>query len=154
MVAKSDAQAVAVQRTVAAEGRPSVATATTAAYRPLDVESVRAFAQPYLPGPAEAVEEIGDGNLNLVFRVRGGGGSVIVKQALPYLELAGDSWPLTLARARIFQEMAQWFWLDFVGRVDVYDTPNTAALRSAYGGYDWFSTTPTAWWNGVHRRTA
>jgi hypothetical protein len=56
------------------------------------------------------------------------------------------------ARARLFQEMAQWFWLDFVGRVDVYDNPNTAAVRSAYGGYDWFSTTPTAWWNNVHRR--
>ncbi|MEL0077101.1 MAG: S-methyl-5-thioribose kinase, partial [Alphaproteobacteria bacterium] len=30
------------------------------------------------------VEEIGDGNLNLVFVVRGESGAVIVKQALPY----------------------------------------------------------------------
>jgi len=43
--------------------------------------------------------EIGDGNLNQVFVVDDGlGNSVIVKQALPYLRVAGDSWPLTLER--------------------------------------------------------
>ena len=45
------------------------------------------------------VEEIGDGNLNLVFIVKGPAGSVIVKQALPYVRLVGDSWPLPLYRA-------------------------------------------------------
>ena len=45
------------------------------------------------------VEEIGDGNLNLVFLVRGAKGTVIVKQALPYIRLVGDSWPLPLSRA-------------------------------------------------------
>ena len=45
------------------------------------------------------VEEIGDGNLNLVFVVRGESGAVIVKQALPYIRLVGDSWPLPLSRA-------------------------------------------------------
>jgi 5-methylthioribose kinase len=138
MVAKSDAQAVAVQRTVAAEGRPSVATAATAAYRPLDVESVRAFAQPYLPGPAEAVEEIGDGNLNLVFRVRGGGGSVIVKQALPYLKLAGDSWPLTLDRARIEAEalaLEGWLAPGRVPRLMAYDSRLSALVMEDLDGY-------------------
>lgn len=45
------------------------------------------------------VHEIGDGNLNLVFIVEGPKGSVIVKQALPYVRLVGDSWPLPLKRA-------------------------------------------------------
>ncbi|MDJ1007399.1 MAG: S-methyl-5-thioribose kinase [Paracoccaceae bacterium] len=45
------------------------------------------------------VEEVGDGNLNLVFIVEGSAGSVVVKQALPYVRLVGDSWPLPLKRA-------------------------------------------------------
>lgn len=45
------------------------------------------------------VSEVGDGNLNLVFIVEGPAGSVIVKQALPYVRLVGDSWPLPLRRA-------------------------------------------------------
>ena len=46
-----------------------------------------------------AVKEVGDGNLNLVFIVQSTKGSVIVKQALPYVRLVGDSWPLPLYRA-------------------------------------------------------
>lgn len=45
------------------------------------------------------VNEVGDGNLNLVFIVKSPQGSVIVKQALPYVRLVGDSWPLPLYRA-------------------------------------------------------
>ncbi len=45
------------------------------------------------------VREVGDGNLNLVFIVSGRNGSVIVKQALPYVRLVGDSWPLPLKRS-------------------------------------------------------
>ena len=45
------------------------------------------------------VEEVGDGNLNLVFIVTGAKETVIVKQALPYVRLVGDSWPLPLYRA-------------------------------------------------------
>lgn len=45
------------------------------------------------------VNEVGDGNLNLVFLVKGPAGKVIVKQALPYIRLVGDSWPLPLNRA-------------------------------------------------------
>lgn len=45
------------------------------------------------------VREVGDGNLNLVFIVDGNEGTVIVKQALPYVRLVGDSWPLPLKRA-------------------------------------------------------
>ncbi|MEP6356263.1 MAG: S-methyl-5-thioribose kinase [Hyphomicrobiales bacterium] len=43
-------------------------------------------------------EEVGDGNLNLVFIVKNGDKSVIVKQALPYVRLVGESWPLPLSR--------------------------------------------------------
>lgn len=46
-----------------------------------------------------SVEEVGDGNLNLVFIVGGTAGTVVVKQALPYVRLVGDSWPLGLQRA-------------------------------------------------------
>ena len=44
-------------------------------------------------------DEIGDGNLNLVFIVKSDTATVIVKQALPYVRLVGDSWPLPLKRA-------------------------------------------------------
>lgn len=46
-----------------------------------------------------SVREVGDGNLNLVFIVSGSAGSVVVKQALPYVRLVGESWPLPLYRA-------------------------------------------------------
>ncbi|TXC91545.1 S-methyl-5-thioribose kinase [Metabacillus litoralis] len=47
--------------------------------------------------------EIGDGNLNLVFKVTNteNGESIIIKQALPYAKVVGESWPLTLDRSRI-----------------------------------------------------
>src|SRR5579872_3528757 len=45
------------------------------------------------------VREVGDGNLNLVFIVEGEAGGVVVKQALPYVRLVGDSWPLPLERS-------------------------------------------------------
>ncbi|MBO7746468.1 S-methyl-5-thioribose kinase [Paenibacillus sp. MWE-103] len=47
--------------------------------------------------------EIGDGNLNLVFQITDklSGTSIIVKQALTYARVVGESWPLTLDRARI-----------------------------------------------------
>lgn len=45
--------------------------------------------------------EIGDGNLNYVFRIASEENSVIIKQALPYAKVVGESWPLTLKRAKI-----------------------------------------------------
>ncbi len=51
------------------------------------------------------VEEVGDGNLNLVFKVRGPKGGIAVKQALPYVRLVGESWPLPLSRAH-YEHMA------------------------------------------------
>ena len=45
-----------------------------------------------------SVREVGDGNLNLVFIVSGSAGTVVVKQAVPYVRLIGKSWPLALYR--------------------------------------------------------
>lgn len=47
--------------------------------------------------------EIGDGNLNLVFRIvdKEAKKGIIIKQALPYAKVVGESWPLTLKRAVI-----------------------------------------------------
>jgi 5-methylthioribose kinase len=48
---------------------------------------------------AWSIGEVGDGNLNLVFIVRGTSGGIAVKQALPYVRLVGESWPLPLSRS-------------------------------------------------------
>ncbi|WFE91213.1 S-methyl-5-thioribose kinase [Roseibium porphyridii] len=76
-------------------------------YRPLTPEtlgarlaSIDAVAKRVGSDPALwTVREVGDGNLNLVFIVEGPEGAVVVKQALPYVRLVGDSWPLPLYRA-------------------------------------------------------
>ena len=51
-------------------------------------------------------KEIGDGNLNLVFHIKDEqvNKSIILKQALPYAKVVGESWPLSLDRARIESE--------------------------------------------------
>lgn len=60
------------------------------------------------PQNAELISrEIGDGNLNLVFHISDpiSGKSLILKQALPYAKVVGESWPLTIDRARIESEV-------------------------------------------------
>ncbi|WP_158305620.1 MULTISPECIES: S-methyl-5-thioribose kinase [unclassified Nocardioides] len=48
-----------------------------------------------------SVEEIGDGNLNLVFLVKDRHGrGLCLKQALPYVRMTGEAWPMTPDRAR------------------------------------------------------
>ena len=75
-------------------------------YRILDAESLRNLiaALPLskqLGGKPDSwtIEEVGDGNLNLVFLIRGAEGGFAAKQALPYVRLVGESWPLPLSRA-------------------------------------------------------
>lgn len=70
------------------------------------VEYARQFGQVADPLTLVTADEIGDGNLNLVFKIRDAAGisRVIVKQALPYVRCVGESWPLTLDRARIEAE--------------------------------------------------
>jgi 5-methylthioribose kinase len=77
------------------------------AYRTLDAPSLVAMLAGLhelraLLGPQPEdwrVSEVGDGNLNLVFIVDGPRGSVCVKQAVPYVRVAGPSWPIPLERA-------------------------------------------------------
>ena len=45
------------------------------------------------------VKEVGDGNLNLVFVVSSPRATLIVKQALPFLRVVGEGWPLPLNRS-------------------------------------------------------
>lgn len=75
-------------------------------YRQLDETSVAEYVSQaglFDGSPRLQAREVGDGNLNLVFRVHDvdTGQSVIVKQALPYLRVAGEGWPLGLERTRI-----------------------------------------------------
>ncbi|MCY6485877.1 S-methyl-5-thioribose kinase [Clostridium aestuarii] len=53
--------------------------------------------------------EIGDGNLNLVFRVKDtkNNKSIIVKQALSYVRAAGEDWPLDIGRGVIETKILQ-----------------------------------------------
>lgn len=83
------------------------------AYRALTeqeaVQYVKEIPGLFSKGAELSSREIGDGNLNLVFDIRedATGKSVIVKQALPYARVVGESWPLTLDRARIENEALQ-----------------------------------------------
>jgi 5-methylthioribose kinase len=51
------------------------------------------------------IQEVGDGNLNLIFIVKSPKAGVVVKQALPYVRLVGESWPLPLSRSH-YEHMA------------------------------------------------
>jgi 5-methylthioribose kinase len=81
--------------------------ATPGAYRILREADLRDYLAA-LPAAAGAlggapggwsIDEVGDGNLNLVFIVKGATGGLAVKQALPYVRLVGESWPLPRSRA-------------------------------------------------------
>lgn len=51
-------------------------------------------------GNLTSVREIGDGNLNLVFIAKDEAGrGLVLKQALPYVRMSGEGWPLTPERA-------------------------------------------------------
>lgn len=82
-------------------------------YHPLTLQEAIELAKT-LPGPFTAdanldCREIGDGNLNLVFHItdQNSDKSIIIKQALPYAKVVGESWPLSLVRARIEREILQ-----------------------------------------------
>lgn len=76
-------------------------------YHPLSeaeaIEIARSIPDVFPTGEELVSREIGDGNLNLVFHITqpATGRSIIVKQALPYAKVIGESWPLSLDRARI-----------------------------------------------------
>ncbi len=92
---------------LAANGAIWEGSVTDKAYEPLDTDTlakrlgaIGAITDKLGSDSASwQVDEVGDGNLNLVFIVRSDKGAVIVKQALPYVRLVGDAWPLPLKRA-------------------------------------------------------
>ena len=79
-------------------------------YYPLDTTTVTEYVKTrpalkgFFPEGATLVaREVGDGNLNFVFFVENADdltNSIVVKQALPYLRVIGESWPLTQERVR------------------------------------------------------
>jgi 5-methylthioribose kinase len=83
-----------------------------AGYAPLTAQTIGTFLESNpqvsnaLGGRSQdwSVREVGDGNLNLVFIVKGPIGGVCVKQALPYVRLVGESWPLPIDRAHFEHE--------------------------------------------------
>ncbi|MEW4285157.1 S-methyl-5-thioribose kinase [Priestia koreensis] len=77
-----------------------------AVYEPLtEITAIKLSKKLQLFSEQEALtcREIGDGNLNLVFHVTSDQSNrgLIIKQALPYAKVVGESWPLTLKRATI-----------------------------------------------------
>lgn len=80
-----------------------------AMYHPLDAVTVAQYIATCPPlddavasGAALDAREVGDGNINLVFVVSStAGSSAVLKQALPYVRLVGESWPLTTARNKL-----------------------------------------------------
>lgn len=95
----------------------TASTAPSIDYQFRDDADVIAFARQHVGArysafaTAEAlqVEEIGDGNINYVYRVctPDRSASVIVKQGLPWVRIIGESWPLSLVRVRIEAETLQ-----------------------------------------------
>lgn len=83
-----------------------MALTNTLVYKELTEESVLTYLEEkgLLTNKEKAqCQEVGDGNLNYVFIVKDqlNGNSIVVKQALPYAKVVGESWPLSLDRARI-----------------------------------------------------
>ncbi|WP_458120689.1 S-methyl-5-thioribose kinase [Paenibacillus sp. Z6-24] len=83
-------------------------------YEPLTEETAIQLARRLKLFDTEAdlvCREIGDGNLNLVFHVTepAAGKGIIIKQALPYVRIIGEGWPLTLERARMESEALRVF---------------------------------------------
>lgn len=70
-------------------------------YRILDAQAAAAYAAQVMDlGAPVTAREVGDGNLNLVFICSGPRGSVVLKQALPFVRVAGEGWPLGRERNR------------------------------------------------------
>jgi 5-methylthioribose kinase len=88
------------------KGGSTMAITKLNTYQPLTELSAIAMANRlniFEEGSHLTCKEIGDGNLNLVFHIveRDSGKGIIIKQALPYAKIVGESWPLTIDRARI-----------------------------------------------------
>ena len=105
-------------------------------------EQVIAFAVAHTPffkdQPPTTVEEIGDGNINFVYRVSNDQASVIVKQALPFVRIIGEGWPLSLDRIRIeaacLAEEGKWA-AAYVPQVFHFDSELSAVIMEDIGDH-------------------
>ena len=114
------------------------------AYHPLTVEEAIQLARTvpgHFPDHAELTcREIGDGNLNLVFHVtsENTGEGIIIKQAVPYAKVVGESWPLSLNRARIERqalEIQHKICPEFVPAVYAYSDELAYTIMEDLSGY-------------------
>jgi len=84
------------------------------------------------PDAPLAAKEVGDGNLNMVYivqRTDDPARSVIVKQALPYLRILGESWSLTRERMRFeTQALLQYNQLTPGLAPQIYDVDDAMSL--------------------------
>jgi 5-methylthioribose kinase len=101
-----------------------------------------AIAQRFDRGANLSVMEVGDGNLNLVFVVTNRdapGQAVIAKQALNYLRVAGESWPLTRERMRFESQAMQTYnrlCPGLVPEVYDYDEEMSLMVMEYLGGHE------------------
>ncbi|MGB0732816.1 MAG: S-methyl-5-thioribose kinase [Pontibacterium sp.] len=86
------------------------------------------------------VSEIGDGNINFIYRVANTQGqSVIVKQALPYVRIIGEGWPLSLDRVRIEAEalaIEGQYAPAYVPKLFHFDAPRSAIIMEDVGDHE------------------
>jgi 5-methylthioribose kinase len=115
-------------------------------YEFLTTETIRSYIQskPELSKVIDAesinqVNEVGDGNLNLVFIVHDSqGGSVVIKQALPYVRLVGPEWPMTPFRAEREAEALRihgTFNQKLVPKLFLYDSDRFVIAMENLSGY-------------------
>lgn len=102
-------------------------------YKEFTIDTVIPFAKEhgwFEKNDVISAKEIGDGNLNYVFRLENEQGkSIIIKQSLPYAKVVGESWPLTLHRATIEAEALKKHGELAPGLVpEVYYTDETLAI--------------------------
>jgi 5-methylthioribose kinase len=87
----------------------------------------------------EDVKEVGDGNLNLVFIVHDAkGGTIVIKQALPFVRLVGPEWPMTPFRAEREAEALRIhgsFNQDLVPELYLYDSDRFVMAMQNLEGY-------------------
>ncbi|WP_097296172.1 S-methyl-5-thioribose kinase [Escherichia coli] len=112
-------------------------------YKPLTSDTLPGYLSSRLtpscePGglPEEwKVSEVGDGNLNMVFIVKGTHKTIIVKQALPWLRAGGEGWPLSLSRAgfeyNVLCQEAKYAGHTLIPQVYFYD-PEMALFAMEY----------------------
>ncbi|WP_293267741.1 S-methyl-5-thioribose kinase [Neptunomonas sp.] len=103
------------------------------------IEFVLIHTELFSDSSALRVEEIGDGNINFVYRVTNGQQSVIVKQALPYVRIIGEGWPLSLDRIRIeaqcLKEQGTWA-AEYVPVVYYFDKARSAFIMEDIGDHE------------------